>query len=210
MTRGRSLLAVVVATVLTASNLYADEKIYWEEIARIRAEGFSALSGDGYRGLSLRRPSVPVWRGRRNSRQAQEWAAIKLEEFGLVNVALEPFGEPVPSWEVEYVSVHLLTPDYQSVIGYPKALTPGTDGRLRGRATIAHIETEKELDQYRGKLADAFVLTAPQRSTPPRFTPEAWRHDAVSLANIVGFGQQPSRPEEPRDDVAKLTLEETL
>ena len=51
-----------------------------------------------------------------------------MDEMGLVNTALEPWGETGASWEQKYVSIHMLEPTYQTIIGYPVGFSPGTNG----------------------------------------------------------------------------------
>jgi hypothetical protein len=41
----------------------------------------------------------------------------------------------------EYVSLHMLEPDYSPLVGYPIAHTPGTDGRQRLQAVIGDVHT---------------------------------------------------------------------
>ncbi len=199
----------MVSSLIAASSPGTEDEANWDAVARIREEGFRhsrVMDTAGY----LTDVLGPRLAGSTNLTKAQEWTATKLEELGLSNVALETFGEPVPSWQVEYNSIHMLAPDYQMIIGYPRAFTPGTKGKIVRRALIAEVRTKSDLDRYRGKLADAIVLIEPEKPTPPRFTPEAWRHDAVSLANIWGFGQQPERPKEHEEDPETLSFEERL
>ena len=76
------------------------------------------------------------------------------------------------SWDNEYVSLHMLEPDYSPMVGYPIAHTPSTDGRLQVEATIVELLVRSDLDQFRGKLHGKAVLV-----TPPVVL------DLVALAN---------------------------
>lgn len=102
--------------------------------------------------------------------RAQAWAMEEMERIGLTNTVIEPFMDYGVSWDNEYVSLHLLEPDYQPMVGYPLAHTPGTDGRKTLEVVIADLRTVQDLEPYRGKLAGVAVL-----STPPA---------AVDLARI--------------------------
>ncbi|NIS06089.1 MAG: hypothetical protein GWN98_14195, partial [Gammaproteobacteria bacterium] len=51
------------------------------------------------------------------------------ERIGLENIEIEPFMDYGISWSNDYVSLHLLAPDYQPMVGYPLSHTPGTQGR---------------------------------------------------------------------------------
>ena len=114
-------------------------------------------------------------------RQAQEWGKTQLEEMGLSGVEMEPWGEEAVGWDLERVSVHMLEPDYQMVIAYPLAFTPGTDGPLIDRAVIAVISSPEDLDRYRGQLEGAIVLATPPMAVSPRFVQDAFRHTEESL-----------------------------
>lgn len=93
--------------------------------------------------------------------RAQAWAMAEMEGMGLTNVSLEPFMDYGVSWDNEYVSLHLLEPDYQPMLGYPLTHTPGTDGRRRLGVVIADVRTVQDLDRYRGRLAGVAVLSTP-------------------------------------------------
>ena len=93
--------------------------------------------------------------------RAQAWAKVEMEGMGLTNVVIEPFMDYGVSWENEYVSLHLSEPDYQPMVGYPLAHTPGTDGRKQLDAVIADVRTVQDLARYRGRLSGVAVLSTP-------------------------------------------------
>jgi carboxypeptidase Q len=94
--------------------------------------------------------------------RAQAWAVAEMEGTGLTSVGLEPFMDYGVSWDNEYVSLHLLAPDYQPMVGYPLAHTPGTDGRKVLDVVIADVQTYQDLERYRGRLAGKAVLSTPR------------------------------------------------
>ena len=176
----RIALGVFSTILLLSTVVAAQETVYWETTARIREEGFERSKVMEY-----------VWRlsdviGPRltaspNMREAQEWLKSKMDELGLENTGLEPWGDKFASWDVQYVSIHMLQPDYQMVIGYPLALTPGTNSKIVSDAFIVDIQKKEDLDKFRGKLKNKIVLTTPKREFSPRFAPDAVRHDEESL-----------------------------
>ena len=93
--------------------------------------------------------------------RGQAWAKAEMERIGLVNTVIEPFMDYGVSWDNEYMSLHLLEPDYQPMVGFPLAHTPGTGGRRVLEVAIADIRTRQNLDQYRGRLAGKAVLSTP-------------------------------------------------
>jgi hypothetical protein len=81
--------------------------------------------------------------------------------MGLVNVAAEPFMDFGVTWDNEYVSIHLLEPDYQPMVGYPVAHTGSTQGRQVAPAVIVDLLVKADLEKYRGTLKGKAVLVTP-------------------------------------------------
>ena len=73
--------------------------------------------------------------------RAQAWAVEEMDRIGLTDTVIEPFMDYGVRWDNEYVSLHLLEPDYQPMVGYPLAHTPGTDGRQVLNVVIANVST---------------------------------------------------------------------
>ena len=189
-----SLLAVAVLLGLP-TGLTGQEKADWEVVSKIREEGFQrsqVMDIVGYMSdvLGPRLTASP------SMRKAQEWAQEKMREAGLQNVALERAGEHGVNWDNDYTSLHMIAPDYQPIIGYAKAFTAGTAGKLEEEAVIVHIETPADFDRYRGTLNGKIVLLEPPFETEPHFTPDAVRHtdetlEALSRTSVgEGGGQQ--------------------
>jgi hypothetical protein len=135
--------------------------------------------------------------------RAQAWAKAEMERIGLTNTVIEPFMDYGVSWENEYVSLHLLEPDYQPMVGYPLAHTPGTDGRKVLDVVIADVRTVQDLDQYRGKLAGVAVLATPPaeidltriRDGVPRRTEEELK--ALEEEELQPAEERQPRPRDP-------------
>jgi hypothetical protein len=94
-------------------------------------------------------------------KRAQAWVKGEMERIGLVNTAIEPFMDYGVAWDNEYVSLHMLEPDYQPMVGYPLAWTPGTHGKVTAKAMIVDLQVKADLERYRGKLRGAAVLSTP-------------------------------------------------
>jgi carboxypeptidase Q len=92
---------------------------------------------------------------------AQRWAIGEMQRIGLQNTALEPFMDYGVSWDNEYASVHMMTPDYQPLVAYPIAHTPGTDGKQELSVVIADVRTRQDLETLRGRLSGMAVLSTP-------------------------------------------------
>lgn len=93
--------------------------------------------------------------------RAQRWSIDEMKRIGLVNIIRDPFMDYGVSWDNEYVSLHLIEPDYQPMVGYPIAHTPGTDGKQELRVIIADVRTKQDLETLRGRLQGMAVLSTP-------------------------------------------------
>ena len=115
----------------------------------------------------------------------------------------------------------MTAPATATLIGYPKAWTPGTDGVVKGEAIEASLQTPGDLEAWRGKLKGKFVLTAPARPITPHFTPQAGRYTDAELDALArqpisagrGRGGVPTagaNPDFARDWTAFLVAEGVL
>ncbi|MDH3492998.1 MAG: hypothetical protein OEM82_05570, partial [Acidobacteriota bacterium] len=154
MKRIYSVLFIVALCVqLTA----AQEPVDLDIIARIREEGFQRSKimpavehlADVY---GPRLTSSP------NLKRAQQWAMKQMLEWGLENVALEPWGEFGNGWEVESYSVEMTAPTYDRINAVPLAWSPATQGEINGTPVLVSIRSESDFAKYKGKLAGKIVL----------------------------------------------------
>jgi len=157
-------LGLVMSPLLQDSSLAAQDAPSWpvdlDVIAKIREEG-------------LQRSQLPntlsymtdVLGARLTNSddmdRAQRWVIDEMNRIGLTNTALEPFMDYGVSWDNEYVSLHMLEPDYSPLVAYPIAHTPGTEGKQRLSAVIGNVRTRQDLERYRGRLRGMAVLSSP-------------------------------------------------
>ncbi len=149
-------------------------------------------------------------------RAAGEWAVKQLKEFGLDNVKLEKWGPFGRGWAYTSYSGYIDEPQYQPLIGYPLAWTPGTDGPLTAEAVLAPIRTEADLDQYKGKLRGKIVLRDAPRILSLPTDPAGRRLSDAQLADLSVFpipappgraaraGQPPFNPQQARKSARAL------
>ena len=132
----------------------------------------------------------PRLTGSPGMKKANEWTVRMFEEFGLENVVIEPWGEFGRGWSNEGYAGRILTPFQQPLHGQPRAWTGSTDGTVRGQAVVAPIQSMQDVERYRGRLADAFLL----QSDMPEVTP-AFEHPArrMSLESLLAPAPPPPR-----------------
>ena len=94
----------------------------------------------------------------RNHRAAAEWAMQRMKDWGLQNVHLEKWGPFGDGWQIKKYYGALETPAYASLIGFPLAWTPGTNGPVTAEAVLAPLHSEADFAKYKGKLKGKIVL----------------------------------------------------
>jgi carboxypeptidase Q len=169
------LLLMIPVTIFAQSNYPVDSKV----VAQIREEGFQRSEIPST--LSYMTDVIGARLTNSDAMyDAQDWVVSEMKKMGLKNIKKEPFMDYGVSWDNEYFSLHLLQPDYQPMLGYPIAHTPGTNGRQDLSVVIATIKTKDDLKKYRGKLRGKAVLSSPMpsvdqeryRTGRPRYTDE--------------------------------------
>ena len=89
----------------------------------------------------------PRLTGSPDIRRAGEWAVKELQSWGLATVKLEPWTGFGRGWTNERFSAHMTAPATSTLIGYPKAWTPGTNGVVKGEAMVARLDSPSDLDR---------------------------------------------------------------
>lgn len=141
--------------------------------------------------------SGPRLTGAPETRVAGEWAKKRLEEYGLENAHLEPWGPFGRGWSLQSYRANVTAPNFFSLIAYPKAWTPSTPTTVRGEPIYLDANTPEELEKYRGKLGRAIVLISPPRELKPWFDPPGVRQtdsELLNLANAEVGGSRRRRP----------------
>lgn len=162
----RWLPLVATCSLITMASgahaLVGDETLDYPMLTRIRDEALARSEVMDHASW-LTDVYGPRLTGSRAIEQAADWAAKKLSEWGLTNVHREtfPFGK---GWSLVRFTAHLVEPQVQPLIGYPKTWSPGTPGLVSADVVLTEIRAEADLAKYRGKLAGKVVLTQPARA----------------------------------------------
>lgn len=151
---------LTVLLLSTAAMTGDSPQIDWAMVARIREEGLQHS-----RVMEYEEYITDVLGARltlsHDMQRAQVWLKAELTRMGLANVAAEPFMDFGVTWDNEYVSLHLLEPDYTPMVGYPISHTPGTEGKVVAQAVIVDLLSRADLEKYRGTLKGKAVLVTP-------------------------------------------------
>ena len=117
----------------------------------------------------------PRLSGSKGLTRGYEWTKQKMEEIGLENVRIEAWGEFGRGWDNEKSYVAMTAPYYSSLIGTPKAWTPGTDGFVKSKVILVDIPDTISLGKYSGKLKNKIVITPSTTEYEVSFEPSASR-----------------------------------
>ncbi len=103
----------------------------------------------------------PRLTGSANLKRATEWGAARMKEYGLDNVHLEPWTIP-EGWQRGHAHAKLIDPDNGRTLSIASmGWSPGTNGKVECDVVILKADTIKDLDEYKGKLKGAVLLSGP-------------------------------------------------
>ncbi|MDQ3472398.1 MAG: M20/M25/M40 family metallo-hydrolase [Acidobacteriota bacterium] len=120
-----------------------------------------------------------------NMKRANEWTRDEMTRWGLQNAHLEPWGPFGRGWSLKRFSAQVTEPQSIPLIAFPKAWSPSTNGTLTGDVVYLNANDEAELDQFKGKLKGAIVLTSGMREVKARFEAMSTRRDEKDLLSLA-------------------------
>ena len=129
----------------------------------------------------------PRLTGSPNAKKANEWTRDTLTKIGLENAHLEDWGEFGLGWQQLNTWARMVTPDTAILILQATPWSPSTPGPVTGDVVFANIQSEKDFDQYKGKLAGKIVLLGAMRDVPPVDKPLFGRYTDKELEEIAAF-----------------------
>jgi hypothetical protein len=165
----RTVVAAALSATLASSAAppapaaaQAAERLDYQMLGRIREEGMQRSQVMEIISW-LSDVKGPRLTGSPGFREAGDWTIEMLKKWGMANVHYEPwaFGR---GWSLERLSAHMISPQIQPLIGYPKAWSPGTNGVVTGEVVQVLVASAADLDKYRGKLRGKIVLPQPERA----------------------------------------------
>ena len=123
--------------------------------------------------------------GSPNIKAAGDWAVKKLTEWGAPERSPRDVGRFRHRLAERRASRRpCVTPDPWTIIGAPKAWTPGTDGPVTADAVYAPMTTDADLERWKGKLKGKIVLAMPIREVKASFDPLAKRYTDDELKKL--------------------------
>jgi len=181
-----STLVGVALWMLLPAAAPAQEPVDWVMVNKIRDEGLhrsqvmSILE-------HLADEIGPRLTGSPQMKEANEWTRQQLADWGLEDARLEGY-EFGRGWSFSRASVHMLSPRQMPLLALPVAWTPGTGKKgVRGEAEKVEIESEKDFDKYRGKLAGKILFFDDSRELQDAGEPALQRFSGGELDELEVF-----------------------
>lgn len=183
-----SALLLLLAVAFYTS---AQEKLDLEMIKKIREEGTvnSKVMDIAFHLTDANGPRLSASPG---LMKASNWAKEEMSKWGLVNAALEPWGEFGKGWELKKCYLAMTAPYYKPLIAYPKTWTKGTKGLKKAKVILIKAKDSVELDDYKGKLKGNVVLLYRTDTLKQTFQPDATRYTDEELERMAGRTLAPS------------------
>ena len=183
-------LLFVMASVATS---WSQEKVDLETTGRIRYEGFHNSKVMDY-ASGLMDSIGERLTGSPNMKRANEWTRDQFIAMGLSNAHLEAWGPFGRGWANQYVNVRMTSPDVATLLAYPKAWTPGTNGVISGNCIRAIIADQKDFDKYKGKLTGKIVILGDDPEVKPITEAPYKRYSDEDLAKLSDYQIPPDHP----------------
>jgi hypothetical protein len=161
MLRKTAILILFIAAFVAFPAAQPTEKLDYAAIGQIRDEGLNRSQVmDTLFWLTDR--YGPRLTGSPGVNDAAAWTMKKMTDWGLANVHREDweFGR---SWSLARFSAHMVDPQIQPLIGFPRTWSVGTEGPVTAEVVRATLATDADLAKYKGQLKGKIVLSQPSR-----------------------------------------------
>jgi hypothetical protein len=218
--------AIPVALLAAAVSLYAADKPKSANSAPLTVDPYSAIQPatesldlnmyQRIRDEGLNRSHVmefasalmdgigPRLTGSPNVKKANEWTRDTLTKIGLENAHLEDWGEFGLGWQQLNTWARMVTPDTAVLIVQATPWSPSTTEPVTGDVVFVSIQTERDLDQYKGKLEGKIVLFGAMRPVPPVDKALFSRYTEKELDDLTEFTVSANAGGLPPELVARM------
>jgi carboxypeptidase Q len=204
-------------TAPAATDPYAEvqptvENLDFAMYERIRDEGLNHSHVMEF-GSALMDGIGPRLTGSPNAKKANEWTRDTLTKIGLENARLEDWGEFGLGWQQLNTWARMVTPDTAVLIVQATPWSPSTSGPVTGDVAFVKIDTDADMDKYRGKLAGKVVLFGAMREIPPvekalfeRYTEQELEDLAAYPVNAGAGGLSAEQQTRLRERMQRLAM----
>lgn len=170
----RIVAALLIVHHVQAQTEESGDRVDLNALTQIKREAFNRSQVMEHL-YSISEVYGPRVNNSRNHRAAAEWAMQQMRAWGLQNVHLEKWGPFGSGWQIKKYYGALEEPAYASLIGFPLAWTPGTNGPVTAEPILAPIRGPQDFDKWRGKLRGKIVLMSEPKAIEMHTAVEARR-----------------------------------
>jgi hypothetical protein len=118
--------------------------------------------------------------------RAADWIKGLLQQWGLVNVKLEPWGEFGYGWSVERSYAAMKSPYYANFISYPSPWSGGTDGLKESSVFLIEKMDSAYITQHADQIKGHIVIALRSDSVvDPNFKADASRYSDSALEHMT-------------------------
>ena len=164
----------------------ATENLDYTMYQRIRDEGLAHSHVMEY-ASGLMDGIGPRLTGSPNLKRANEWTRDQFTAMGCSNSHLEDWGEFGLGWRQLNAWVRMSAPDTAVFIAQALPWSPSSHGPVSGGAVWVNAKDEKDLENYKGKLAGKIVFFGEMRDVKPVDKPLFERRDEADLKKTAEF-----------------------
>lgn len=191
MTSRTLFRGITIAITFSALSAFSEEPVDLSVIHRIKAEALenSKVMDHVFYLTDVNGPRLTNSPG---FKSAGDWVMKRLEEYGLTNVHEESWGPFGRGWTYTRFAGHMIEPVYAPLIGFPLAWAPGTQGPVQAEAIYAPLETEADLEKFKGKLRGKIVLSMKSRELAMPTDPPGRRFTDAELSADIDPGRLPN------------------
>src|SRR5277367_2797921 len=129
----------------------------------------------------------PRLTGSPNMKRANEWTREQLTAMGCSNAHVEDWGEFGMGWQQRNTWIRMVSPDTAIFIAQATPWSPATNGAITAPVVAVVAKEEKDLDQYKGKLAGKIVLLGKLPTPGKDDAPLSTRYDDKALFDIFRY-----------------------
>ncbi|HEX4440141.1 MAG TPA: M20/M25/M40 family metallo-hydrolase [Thermoanaerobaculia bacterium] len=186
MKRLTAVLCLALMAAPAAPIASAEERLDYDMITRIRAEGYRRSKVMDTASELMDRIG-PRLTGSPQVKAANEWTRKQFADWGLSNAHLESWGPFGRGWWYEKCSIRMTAPDHAQLLGLPIAWTPGTNGPVKAAVVRLDVKSKDELADLKGKFTGKIVLYGDMPAMEDHDKPEIERYDEKKLAEVQKY-----------------------
>ena len=178
-------LTIVAILLVLAFPVKAQQSLPEDIVFKIKREAFqnSQIESLVFYLSDYAGPRLPA---SKLGERAEIMAKDKLNTMGFSNARIEKAADfPKGGWDNLRTYAAMTTPYYCNFMATPKAWSGSTGGLIQGEVILLNVNSENDLDNYKGKLNGRIVLMPQTSEYVMPFTPYATRYTDERLEQLA-------------------------